>query len=131
MRHIPPLDWIIRKTDVELRERIHKLTAVFATLSSSDPRYSAIDAELRVLGGAIDRLADAVKPSRHNGNGSDLSSRLDAALTQAVSSLRSLESTPFGRRCPFHTGERSKSEPVYSALLAVMCHVERVESFSP
>ncbi len=126
MRHIPPLEWIIRKTDVELRERIHKLTAVFATLPSSDPRWSAIDAGLRLLGGAIDRLADTANPSRHNGNGSDLPARLDAALTQAVASLRTLESMPFGRRYPFHTGDRSKAEPVYSALLAVMCHVERI-----
>lgn len=126
MRHVPPLDWMIRKTDVDLRERIHKLAAVFASLPASDPRSSVIDSELRALGGAIDRLADVAKPSRYNANGGDLASRLDAALTHAVSCLRSLEPTPFGKRYPFHTGDRSKGEPVYSSLLAVMCHVDRI-----
>jgi hypothetical protein len=128
MRHIPPLDWMIRKVDVELRETIHKLaTAVSAT----DPRYSTIDSELRAVGGAIDRLADVSKATRYTSNASDLAARLDAALTHAVGCLRALESTPFGKRYPFHTGERSKSEPVYSSLLALMYHVERVQILLP
>ena len=126
MRHVPPLDWMIRKVDVDLRQRILKLAAVFIALPASDPRHPAIDSELRLLGGAIDRLADVAKASRHNNNSGDLASRLDAALTNAVACLRSLESTPFGRRYPFHTGERSRSEAVYTSLLAVMCHVEKL-----
>jgi hypothetical protein len=123
MRHIPPLDWMIRKLDVELRPRIHKLATA---VPSTDPRYAAIDSELRALGGAIDRMADVAKATRYTSNGSDLAGRLDAALTHAVSCLRALESTPFGKRFPFHTGERSKSEPVYSSLLAVMDRAERL-----
>ncbi len=126
MRHIPALEWMIRKTDVDLRQQIQKLAAVFASLRSSDPRYAPIDSGIRALGGAIDRLADVAKPSRHNNNHGDLASRLDAALTNAVACLRSLEPTPFGRRLPFHTGERSKVEPVYASLLAVICHVEKL-----
>ena len=126
MRHIPPLDWMIRKVDVDLRQRILKLAAVFTHLPASDPRSPAIENQLRILGGAIDRLADMARPSRHNNNGGDLSSRLDAALTNAVACLRSLESTPFGKRYPFHTGERSKSEMVYASLLAVMYDVEKL-----
>src|SRR5712692_8936307 len=124
MRHVPPLDWMVRKVDVDLRKRIARLGAVFTNLASADPRHGAIDTELRALGKAIDRLSDLTKPTRHNGNSSDLPSRIDNALTQAVNSLRSLESTAFGRRHPFHHFDRSKAEMVYGALLAVMYRVE-------
>lgn len=125
MRHVPPLDWMIRKVDVDLRGRIAKMTAAFSDLASADPRHSAIEAELRTLCRAIDRLSDAAKPSRHNGINADLRTRIDNALTLAAGSLRSLESTPFGRRYPFHAFDRSKAEQVYGALLAVIAHVER------
>jgi hypothetical protein len=128
MRHIPALDWMIRKTDVDLRQQIQNLAGAFSNLPSSDPRHPVIEGELRLLGGAIDRLADVAKASRHNNNHGDLASRLDAALTNAVACLRSLEATPFGRRYPFHHGERSKAEPVYASLLAVMHHVEKLSA---
>jgi hypothetical protein len=40
-----------------------------------------------------------------------------------VSCLSSLDAALFGRRCPFHTFERSKSEPVYGATVAVLSHL--------
>jgi hypothetical protein len=119
---------MVRKLDDDLRKRIEKLIAVYSGLPVADPHHGTIDSELRGVSKAIDRLIDAVKPSRHNGNGGDIASRLSSQLSQAVSSLRSLESTPFGRRNPFHMFDRSKAEPVYAALLTVMNHVERVVS---
>ncbi|HEY3055289.1 MAG TPA: hypothetical protein VGK31_05095 [Thermoanaerobaculia bacterium] len=126
MRHVPSLDWMVKKVDVDLRQRIAKLTAPFANLASADPRYAGIEKELRALGKAIDRLTDSAKPVRHNGNGGDLPSRIQNALTQALGNLRSLELTPFGRRHPFHCFDRSKAEIVYGALLAVLYRVERL-----
>jgi hypothetical protein len=126
MRHVPSLDWMVRKVDADLRKRIATLAAPFANLASADPHRGDIEKELRALGRAIDRLSDAVKPSRHNGNGSDLPSRIDSALTQAANNLRALELTAFGRRHPFHYFERSKAEIVYGALLAVINRVERL-----
>lgn len=126
MRHVPPVDWMIRKVDQDLRKRLAKLTTVFAGLASADPRHAAVESELRALCRSIECLADAAKPSRHTQGASDLPSRIDALLTHAVSSLRSLEPTSFGRRYPSHTGERSKSEPVYAALLTVITRVEHL-----
>ena len=127
MRHVPPLDWIIRKVDTDLRSRVAKLTASFAALSATDPRSTAIENQLRILGGAIDRLAVTAGGRRSNENaGAALAARIDAALTHAASCLRALDSTAFGRRAPYHCFERSKSEPVYGALAAVICHVERL-----
>jgi hypothetical protein len=129
MRHVPPAGWMVSKIDTDVRKRIAKLTAVYANLASADPRHATIETELRALCKSIERLSDSAKPSRHNGAPADLPSRIEALLTQAVASLRSLEPTPFGRRNPFHAFDRSKAEPVYAALLAVICHAERVEQF--
>jgi hypothetical protein len=126
MRHVPSIDWMVKKADIDLRQRIARLAAPFATLPSADPRYGSIEKELRALCKAIDRLTDSAKPMRHNGNAGDLPSRIQNALTQAVGNLRSLEPTPFGRRHPFHYFERSKAEIIYGALLAVLYHVERL-----
>src|SRR5207247_4843484 len=90
MRHVPNVDWMIRKIDSDFRKRIATLAASFANLTSADPHYAPIEKEFRALCKAIDRLTDAAKPTRHNGNGGDLSSRIDNALTQAAASLRSV-----------------------------------------
>jgi hypothetical protein len=45
------------------------------------------------------------------------------SVNHAVSCLNSLDPSLFGRRCPFHTFERSKSEPVYGATVAVLSHL--------
>lgn len=128
MRHIPSAGWMAQKVDVDLRARIAKMTAVFADLASADPRYPAAERGLRDLGSAIEQLAVIAGGRRNNSNEipAALPSRIDAALTQAASSLRSLESTAFGRRHPYQWFDRSKAEPVYGALVAVICHVERV-----
>ncbi|HSP34251.1 MAG TPA: hypothetical protein VLU46_08050 [Thermoanaerobaculia bacterium] len=125
MRHVPPLDWMIDKLDGGLRSRIAKMTAAFATLAAADPHCAAIESQLRLLGGSIDRLAVTAGGRRSNEAATmALPARIDAAVTHAASCLRSVDAATFGRRAPYHFFERSKSEPVYGALLAVIAHVE-------
>ena len=127
MRHVPATAWMVRKLDSELRTRLEKLLAVYSGLAAADPRHASIDTELRALCKTLERLAESVKPGRHHTNGSsDLPSKITALLNHAISCLRSLESTAFGRRNPYHLFEKSKAECVYAALLSVICHVERI-----
>ena len=126
MRHVPPIDWMAQKIDSDVRKRVVKLTAAYAGLAATDPRHVTIEAELRALCKAVERLADTAKPSRHNGQLSDVPARIDAQLTHAAAALRSLEQTPFGRRNPYHAFDRSKAEPVYAALLAVLSHTDNL-----
>jgi hypothetical protein len=127
MRHIPAAEWMVQKLDTGLRKRIEKLLAVYTNLPAADPHHATIETEFNALVRAIDRLADAARHARHNGNGShDVRSRVETALAHAVSSLHSLEQTAFGRRNPYHFFDKSKAEAVYAALLAVICHVERI-----
>ena len=127
MRHVPPLDWIVRKLDGDLRSRIAGMTAPFAALASADPHYAAIETELRALCSAIDRITVIAGGRRPNEPaGTPLPARVESAIATAAGALRGLEATPFGRRAPYHAFERSKSEPVYGALLAVIAHTGRL-----
>src|SRR5947209_15424629 len=126
MRHIPSVEWLTWKLDYDLRRRIDKLAAPFAALGADDPRAGVLEAELRALCRAIDRLADTIRHNRGTQGPQDLSHRLAWAISQAVSAAQSLDPQLFGRRYPFQTFERSKSEMIYASLLVVMEHVARV-----
>jgi len=126
MRHVPGIDWIIWKIDVELRHRIETLFAPFGTLAFDHPRHAEIENEVKALCRAIDRLSDIARHTRNGHAPNELGHRIGWAINHAVTSLTSLDPASFGRRYPFHTFERSKGEPVYAGLLAVICHVERL-----
>ena len=126
MRHVPSAEWMVWKLDQDLRRRIEILFTPYSHLPSDDPRRTPLENEFRGLCRAIDRLADAARHTRVNHPPHDLGDRIAWGLNQAVSSLNSLDPHLLGRRFPFHTGERSKGEPIYGALLVVIQHVERV-----
>ncbi len=126
MRHVPSAEWMSWKVDQDLRHRIELLYSPYAALPHDDPRRGALENEFRALCRAIDRLSDAARHTRNTHPPHDLGDRIGWALSQAVSSINSLDPHLIGRRFPFHTGERSKAEPLYGALLVVIQHVERI-----
>ena len=126
MRHVPRLDWIVQKLDVDLRRRVDLLTAPFLSLPHDDPRHLAIETELRGLCRALDRLADMVRHARPNHAPHDLVPRTIWGLDHAIASMRTIDAETFDHRFPFHTFERSRAEPTYAALLLVMAHVDRL-----
>jgi hypothetical protein len=126
MRHVPSAEWMSWKVDQDLRRRIDILFSSFEGLPFDDPRRQTIENEFRALCRSIDRLADAARHTRNNHPPHDLADRIAWGLNQAVSSLNSLDPHLIGRRYPFHTGERSKAEPIYGSLLAVIQHIDRV-----
>ena len=125
MRHVPTPEWMARKIETDLRRRVEILMPVFVSLPGADPRHAQFEADLRALCRSLERLADAAKPTARQ-NGHDLPQRIDALLTVAATNVRSLETTPMGRRNPYHSFDRSKAEPLYAALLSVFCHIDRV-----
>jgi hypothetical protein len=130
MRHIPPIEWIITKLDVDLRRRIDILVSSFAAIPAGDPRRASAEPQFTALGRAIDRLGDLARYTRaviHH-NGSDLAARLREAIDRAVASLRAVDPSLFGRRHPFQTFERSKGEPLFAALLVVIQSTRRIVS---
>ena len=125
MRHVPTPEWMARKIESDLRKRVEKLLSVFVNVAASDPRHTPLEVEFRALCKALERLADAAKPTARQ-NAHDLPSRIDVVLTVSVANIRSLEPTPLGRRNPYNAFDRSKAEPMYAALLAVICHIDRI-----
>ena len=125
MRHVPSAEWMARKVETDIRKRVDTVMPALLNLPGSDPRHASLETEFRSLCKALERLADAARPTARQ-NGHDLPSRIDSMLTMAAANLRSLETTAFGRRNPYHAFDRSKAEPVYAALLTVFGHLERV-----
>ena len=123
MRHVPSLEWLLRKLDDDLRHRVEKLWVSIAAVPHEDPRRAALDDHARALCRSIDRLAEVARHTRANHVPNDLGDRLIWSINHAISCLNALDPALFGRRCPFHTFERSKAEPVYSAMVGVMAHV--------
>jgi len=122
MRHIPALSWMCDKLDGDLRRRIEKLCA-----SLESHMTAGGENEVRMLCRALDRLADAAKHVRSNGHGpSEASQKVRWSINHALSCLRLVDATTFGRREPFHHFEKSKAEPLYAAFLVVVEHVHRL-----
>jgi hypothetical protein len=127
MRHVPSLEWILWKLDVDLRHRLELMTGPCRTLPFDHPHRAETDTELLSLCRAIERLAEAAKHLRNSGHPpQDLGSRVTWSLNHALASLNSLDGSLFGRRYPVQTHERSKAEPVYGALLVVIQHADRL-----
>ena len=123
MRHVPSLDWFVRKLDGDVRHRIEKLYVSIASMEQNDPRRPAVEDSARAVCRALDCLAEIARHTRQGHPPNDLGDRLAWSVNHAVSCMSSLDAALFGRRCPFHTFERSKAEPVYGGLTAVLSHL--------
>lgn len=127
MRHIPAQAWIVQKLDVDLRRRIEKLWLPYSDLAASDPRHPALEAEIRALCRAIDRVGAIARHHRGNPHPpNDLGSRIGWTINQAVANLTAADADTFGKRLPFQTLERSSSEPLWAAMLSVIQHVQKL-----
>ena len=128
MRHIPSIDWILWKLDVDLRHRIEILLAPLTRTAADHARRGEADAKIRTLCHALEKLTETAKPGVKGLSHppSDLSARVGWTTNHAVTALKGLDPTTFGRRIPFHHFEKSAAEPVYAGLLSVIAHVEQL-----
>lgn len=126
MRHIPSVEWLIEKLDVDLRRRIGKLLTPFTALAADDARRAGIEEALRQLCRALDRIADVARPSRNGYVPNDTLGRVNWALDHAITSLRAVDPELFGHRYPFQTFERSKAEPLVGAFLMAIAALDRL-----
>ena len=127
MRHIPALPWMVQKLDVDLRRRIEKLWLPYSDLAASDPRHPALEAGIRALCRAIDRVGAIARHHRGNPHPpNDLGSRVTWTINQAVGNLTGVDVETFGKRFPFQTLERSNNEPLWAAMLSVIQHVQKL-----
>ena len=126
MRHIPPVDWMVHRVDVDLRRAAEKIQAPFAALPADDPRHAPIEEAFRAFCRAIDRVCEIARHGRGNPHSPpDLGQRIGWALNQATNSLRGMDANLVGRRYPFQTFERSKAEPLYASILVAISCLDR------
>src|ERR1043166_4858233 len=128
MRPLPRVHWMADKLDGDLRNRIETACHAIESVGPDDPRRVAADEIIRSLCRALEHLAAVAKHTRgqlHPPN--ELSRHIGWSIQHAVASLRSADDDVIGRRFPFHTGERSKGEPLYGALLTVIDATHRLE----
>jgi hypothetical protein len=127
MRHIPLVSWMIQKLERDVRRRFDILHVPFANLPAGDPRRAPIEHEFRQLCRSLDRVADVAKRPRGQSHPpTELAARINWAINHAVGNLQAMDDT-FGKRHPFHTGERSNSEPLNAAMLQVINHLHRLQ----
>jgi hypothetical protein len=131
MRHVPTLEWVVWKLDSDVRDRVAKLMSAFSPLPGDDPRRARIEAEMKPVCKALDRLSAATRVSRTESTPAPhasrpIENRIQWALDHAVGTLKGVDVSTFGRRYPFHMYERSQAESIYGSLLAVMNSVDRL-----
>jgi hypothetical protein len=127
MRHIPPAGWMADKIEHDLRRRIERACRAIEGLPPHDERRTAADAITRTLCRALERVADVA----HHVRGvphppAELARHIGWSITQAISSLRTIDDEVFGRRLPFQTLERSRAEPLYGAFLTAIDATHRL-----
>ena len=84
MRHIPSAEWMGWKLDVDIRRRVDKLLAPFASLPQDDPRCGPLEAEFRGFCRALERFTDAVRHGRGGHAPQELPNRISWSIGQAV-----------------------------------------------
>jgi len=126
MRHIPALKWIIDKLDQDVRRRLEKLLVPYSDIGTADPRHAPLEAELRALCRALDRVADCARRGRNGHAPNEATAKVRWALDHAVQNLTASDADTFGRRYPFQTFERSNAEPLWGAMLSVLQHLQNL-----
>lgn len=120
MRHIPPVEDLIRRLDLEIRKTIR---ALFERGSTEKPAISPeVEARLKRLSRSIDRVVEIArngKPMSSPPN-TDIRGKIESAMANAVGALSALDRVRFTQRTPFHSFDRSRGEMLHSAMLIVI-----------
>jgi hypothetical protein len=123
MRHIPSIEWMIRKLESTLHERLELMISSIQRSEAPEPQRRQVDAAIHALARAFEKVCEMARPGRsHHADRHDPVSHVRSALVGAVSALRSVDPETFGRREPFHHFDRSRSELLYGTILSALQH---------
>jgi hypothetical protein len=129
MRHIPPLEYLVFKIDVDYRRRVEVLIEALAGQHPPTDASSAAEAELTALARSLERLCELIKPrgnSPHPHHIESPAERVRNGMNNATRALLSLPPESFTLRAPENQFEKSQGEHVVGAFLVVTDHVKRV-----
>lgn len=120
MRHIPPVEDLIRRLDLEVRKTIR---AIFERGSTEKPEIPAgVEAHLKRLCRSIERVVEIARNGRPMSSppNTDIRGKIESATANAVGALSALDRVHFTQRTPFHSFDRSRGEMLHSAMLIVI-----------
>ena len=127
MRHVPPVEYLIHKIDVDYRSRIERLLRAFEEVRTClrDEDGDRIAAGFAALARAIERFSELLHGGRIH-HPDEIRARIDAAFANATHALLSADPQTFRVRAPENQFERSQGEPVLGAFLVITDHVKRL-----
>ncbi|HVT42754.1 MAG TPA: hypothetical protein VMT00_00010 [Thermoanaerobaculia bacterium] len=128
MRHVPPLEWVVRKLG-EYQQRAETLHwAAFESGRQADAELlAAAEQELKHLAGSVGRLIEAA--SRHPKeirSPEGLRARLEHFFSRALGSVQALDPSRLVLRSHYTEFQRSQGELVFAALLVVGDSIRRL-----
>lgn len=130
MRHVPPLEWVLRKLD-ELRERADKLwwAAFDAGREVTAEQREEIELALRLVAKSLDSLACVARhgPAARSGPAEDVRLAVEHAFSAATNAVRPLDALSFNRRSSEVDFNRAPGEQVLGGVLVVLAHMREVE----
>ena len=124
MRHVPPVEYLIFKVDVDYRSRIEKLLRAYEEVCGRldpEPRQ-ALESGFTSLAVAIERLAELLRATR-TFHPDDIRGRIDTALANATHALLATSSDTFRNRAPLEQFERAVGEYALAAFLVIAVEV--------
>ncbi len=128
MRHVPPLEVLLRRVDDMLRRGIDE--ALASARSADQDTIRDVDVQLKRASLCLARVAELARHHRGVTAAHPEPRPIIEALEGAVSSLRNADKN-LRRRTPFHHFERSRGEMLYGSLLsAEQCVAKAIQRLS-
>lgn len=130
MRHVPPLEWLLRKLD-DLHERVDKLVwaAFDAGREVTSDQREEIERALRRVAKSLDCFAFIARraPAARSASSDDIRQYLDYAFSNASAAVRPFDAVSFNRRSSEVEFHRAPGEPLLGAVLVVGVRVRTAE----
>lgn len=127
MRHVPPIEYLTYKIDVDYRARTDKLIRAFDGVRErlSADEQQAVASDLLGLARSLERMCDLLRGGRATHHPEEIRPRLESAFANATQAILSVNPQSFQLRVPENQFERSLGEQAFGAFLVITDHVKR------
>ncbi|HXI12449.1 MAG TPA: hypothetical protein VNM92_07365 [Thermoanaerobaculia bacterium] len=126
MRHVPTLSSLKERVSRNYRPTAETLYSSAYERGEKIP--TDVETGFRALVHCIEKLSESIRHTRSGGHNQQqqMGKRLSGAFDQALVALNSIHEDEFGRRAAFHSFERSQAEALFSSILMIGVHLERL-----
>jgi hypothetical protein len=121
MRHIPPVEYLVFKIDVDYRARVQKLLRCFDEVRETidQQEREVVARHFLAVAHGLERICEVLRPSRSSRPPDDLRARLETAFANAAQALMSADEEALRTRAPDSQFEKSSGEVLLGAFLVL------------